>query len=404
MIVAGEVSGDILGANLIAHLKKLDPTAEFIGIGGPLMQAQGFNSVVPMDRLSVMGLFEVLGRLRELLGIRKSLLQQCLNNPPKAFIGIDSPDFNLPLERKLKHAGIKTVHYVSPSVWAWRKKRIFKIKESVDLMLALFPFELSIYHEHKIPVACVGHTLADHIDLETDALTAKKELALPESFYQTKAPLFAILPGSRGGEVSRLMPLFAQAMLLIKNELREAQFVIPAANEIRRSQIETCLAEAQFAPLLSDTAIVDGQSRTVMMASDAILLASGTATLEAMLVKRPMVVAYRFAPLTYAIMSRMQTVDYVALPNLLAPNPPLVPELIQNKATPAALAENLLQQWREFNDQPKLKQTFVELHKTLRKNAGEQAAKAVMSLVTEREDFDNEDSVSNSTEHQSSAR
>ncbi|TBR43458.1 lipid-A-disaccharide synthase [Marinomonas agarivorans] len=382
VIVAGEASGDILGANLITHLKKLDPNAEFVGIGGPLMQAQGLDSIVPMDRLSVMGLFEVLGRLRELLGIRKSLREQCLANPPKAFIGIDSPDFNLPLERKLKQAGIKTVHYVSPSVWAWRKKRIFKIKESVDLMLALFPFELDIYHEHEIPVTCVGHTLADHIDLETDQVAAKTDLALPSDFYAQDTPVFAVLPGSRGGEVSRLMPLFAQAMVLIKQAYPAAHFIIPAANAIRRTQIEECLSIDEFASILPATHIIDGQSRTVMMAADAILLASGTATLEAMLVKRPMVVAYRFAPLTYAIMSRMQTVDYVALPNLLAPNPPLVPELIQNNATPEALADNLLNSWRDFNDQPHLKQTYIELHKALRKNAGEQAAKAVVELVS----------------------
>lgn len=382
VIVAGEASGDILGANLIAHLKKLDPEAEFIGIGGPLMQAQGFKSIVPMDRLSVMGLFEVLGRLRELLNIRKSLLNQCLDNPPKAFIGIDSPDFNLPLERKLKASGIKTVHYVSPSVWAWRKNRIFKIKESVDLMLALFPFELSIYNEHQIPVACVGHTLADHIELEPDQLAAREKLNLPSTLASKQdGAVFAVLPGSRGGEVSRLMPIFAETMLQVKAEIPNAYFIVPAANPIRRKQIEECLQQEALSSLQASTMIIDGESRTAMIASDAVLLASGTATLEAMLVKRPMVVAYRFAPLTYAIMSRMQTVDYVALPNLLADKPPLVPELIQNAATPENLAQNLIKTWREFNATPVLKETFIKLHKELRRNAGEQAANAVMQLV-----------------------
>ena len=380
VIVAGEASGDILGANLIAHLKKLDSTAKFIGIGGPLMEAQGFESIVPMDRLSVMGLFEVLGRLRELLAIRKRVFNQCLAQPPKAFIGIDSPDFNLPLEKKLKEKGIKTIHYVSPSVWAWRKKRIFKIKESVNLMLTLFPFEVDVYRQHDIPVVCVGHTLADDIALDVDQQTARKLLTIAEDI----APVFAILPGSRGGEVSRLMPVFAEAMLLIKNQISSATFIIPAASLARREQIENCLAEAPTRELSTYTTIIDGQSRTAMMASDGILLASGTATLEAMLVKRPMVVAYRFAPLTYAIMSRMQTVDYVALPNLLASNRPLVPELIQNYATPTALAENLIDTWRTFNQSSEIKNTYIELHKTLRKNAGGQAAKAIMNLINEK--------------------
>lgn len=377
VIVAGEASGDILGANLIEHLKRLDPNARFIGIGGPLMQAQGFESIVPMERLSVMGLVEVLGRLRELLGIRKDLFNLCINDLPKAFIGIDSPDFNLPLEKKLKLSGIKTIHYVSPSVWAWRQKRIFKIKESVDLMLALFPFELEIYQQHHIPVACVGHTLADAIDLEVDQKLARKDLSLPE----TTAPVFAILPGSRGGEVNRLMPVFTEAMTLIKAEIKEVSFIIPAANAERRAQIEQCLSSVDDTSLISATKIIDGQSRTAMIASDAVLLSSGTATLEAMLVKRPMVVAYRFTALSYAILSRMQKVPYVALPNLLAKKQ-LVPELIQNNATPENLAKHLIEEWRKFNKNTEIQQTFLELHKSLRLNAGEKAAQAVFDLVS----------------------
>lgn len=377
VIVAGEASGDILGANLISHLKKLHPTAKFTGIGGPLMIDQGFESIVPMDRLSVMGLFEVLGRLKELLDIRKQVLNQCLASPPKAFIGIDSPDFNLPLEKKLKESGIKTVHYVSPSVWAWRQRRIFKIKKSVDLMLALFPFELDIYKQHQIPVVCVGHTLADDIPLEVKQAPARKALNLDKN----STPVFAILPGSRGGEVSRLMPVFAQAMSIIKDRVPSASFVIPAASNARREQIEQSLAEPEYTGIQQSTTIIDGQSRTVMMASDGIMLASGTATLEAMLVKRPMVVAYRFAPLTYAIMSRMQKVDYVSLPNLLAGSKPLVSELIQDDATPAALADSLINTWDAFENSSELKDTYLALHKMLRKNAGEQAAKAIVELV-----------------------
>jgi len=371
VIVAGEASGDILGASLIAHLKKLQPDAVFEGIGGPLMEAQGLKSVVPMERLSVMGLIEVLGRLCELLKIRKRLYNDCVMNPPTAFIGIDSPDFNLPLERKLKSQGIKTIHYVSPSVWAWRKKRIFNIKKSVDLMLALFPFELPIYHEHNIPVVCVGHTLADEIPLESDAKKARELLNLPTHL---EGPVFGILPGSRSGEVGRLAPLFIEAMKLVKQQQPKAIFLIPAANIERQKQIEALLHEAHM-----EAIVIDGKSRVVMAASDAILLASGTAALEAMLVKRPMVVAYRFNKLTYAIVSRMVKVPYVSLPNLLA-NEALVPELLQDDATPTHLARRLLQTWQSFWGDQSIQQHYRELHQLLRKDAGVVAAKAIVDL------------------------
>ncbi|RNF49297.1 lipid-A-disaccharide synthase [Marinomonas hwangdonensis] len=371
VIVAGEASGDILGANLIAHLKKQQPNAVFEGIGGPLMQSQGLQTLVPMDRLSVMGLVEVLGRLRELLGIRKRLYELCLQNPPTAFIGIDSPDFNLPLARKLKQASIPTVHYVSPSVWAWRQKRIFNIKKSVDLMLALFPFELPIYHEHNIPVVCVGHTLADDIPLESDANLARGTLGLGI----IRGPVFAILPGSREGEVSRLAPLFVETMKLIKQKEPDAVFLMPAANPERRQQIEAILHEAN-----TEAILIDGQSRTVMAAADAILLASGTAALEAMLVKRPMVVSYKVNRLTYAIMKRMLKVPYVSLPNLLA-NEPLVPELLQDAATPENLATSLLQTWRSFMGDKAIQAKYLALHKMLRKEAGDEATKAIISMI-----------------------
>lgn len=374
VLVAGEASGDILGANLIAHLKVLQPNAIFEGIGGPLMEAQGFKSFVSMDRLSVMGLVEVLGRLIELLGIRKHLYQSCLKSPPTAFIGIDSPDFNMPLAKKLKAAGIPTVHYVSPSVWAWRQKRIFNIKKSVDLMLALFPFELPIYHEHHIPVVCVGHTLADDIPFESDVGEARNSLQLG----LVNGPVFGILPGSREGEVSRLAPLFIETIKLIKQKEPNAVFLMPAANNQRRAQIESILQEANV-----DAVLVDGQSRTVMAASDAILLASGTAALEAMLVKRPMVVSYRVNKLTYAIMSRMLKVPYVSLPNLLA-NEPIVPELLQGDATPENLAKHLLQTWHSFNADKTIQEKYSNLHKMLSKNAGSQAAQAILSMLEEK--------------------
>ncbi|AEF55648.1 lipid-A-disaccharide synthase [Marinomonas posidonica] len=375
VLVAGEASGDILGANLIKHLKALQPDAVFEGIGGPLMEAEGLTSMVPMDRLSVMGLVEVLGRLKELLGIRKRLYQSCEVNPPTAFIGIDSPDFNLPLARKLKQIGIPTVHYVSPSVWAWRQKRIFKIKKSIDLMLALFPFELPIYHQHNIPVVCVGHTLADEIPLESDPQQAREVLNLGS----ITGPVFAVLPGSREGEVSRLAPLFVETIKLIKQQEPQATFLMPAANQARREQIEAILQEAN-----TQAVITDGQSRTVMAAADAILLASGTAALEAMLVKRPMVVAYKVNRLTFEIMKRMIKVPYVSLPNLLA-NETLVPELLQDDAVPESLAIRLVQTWQSFRQDKQIQQKYLDLHQMLRKNAGEQGAKAIVNMLSDKE-------------------
>lgn len=366
VIIAGEASGDILGANLIEHLKRRYPNAIFEGIGGPLMEQQGLNSLFPMERLSVMGLVEVLGRLRELLGIRKAMYEHCLDVQPDAFIGIDSPDFNLPLARKLKNQSIRTIHYVSPSVWAWREKRIHKIKQSVDLMLTLFPFELDIYKRYQIPAVCVGHTLADDIPLQSDKSLARETLALPK-----QKPLCAILPGSRGGEVSRLMPLFADTMKVIAEQVEGVAFVIPAASEARREQIEACLKQAGVR-----AHIVAGQSRTVMAASDAILLASGTAALEAMLVKRPMVVAYRFSALTFAIMRRMVKVPYVSLPNLLAQRQ-LVPELLQGEATPVKLANALVDQWRQYESNAQMHETYQYLHTLLKRNAGDAAASAI---------------------------
>jgi len=370
VIVAGEASGDILGANLIEHLKTRFPDAVFEGIGGPLMIEKGFNSLFPMERLSVMGLVEVLGRLRELLGIRKTILNHCLECDVTAFIGIDSPDFNLPLARKLRSNGIKTIHYVSPSVWAWRQKRIFKIKESVDLMLTLFPFELDIYKTHNIPAVCVGHTLADEVAFHSNKEEARERLGLAIS-----GDWFAVLPGSRGGEVSRLMPVFAETMKVIQQQVSTAQFIIPAANSERRAQIEAILADVNV-----QATIVDGQSRDVMAAGEAILLASGTAALEAMLVKRPMVVAYRFTKLTYAIMKRMIKVPYVSLPNLLAKKS-LVPELIQDEASPEKLAKALLHEWKRFEEEPQIENTFMDLHEMLRKNAGEAAASAIAQEI-----------------------
>lgn len=371
-IIAGEASGDILGAGLIRSLRKRYPNARFAGIGGEEMIAEGFHSLVPMERLSVMGLIEVLGRIGELVRIRSRLLDFFLSAPPAVVIGIDSPDFTLAVERRCREAGILAVHYVSPSVWAWRKKRIFKIAKSVDLMLTLFPFETEIYHQHSIPVAFVGHPLADLIPLQPDTRQARVNLGL-----EPDKPVLAILPGSRGGEVERLGTLFLEAARWLQQRRADLQLVIPCANREREKQIR---AIVELLALSLPVTIVKGRSREVMAASDAVLLASGTATLEAMLLKKPMVVGYRLSDLSYKILSRMVKIPHIALPNLLARRE-LVPELLQDAATPEALGAAVLGQLEDTSRREQLISAFTDLHLTLRQNADEQAANAIAALL-----------------------
>ncbi|MGM0768912.1 MAG: lipid-A-disaccharide synthase [Pseudomonadota bacterium] len=371
-IVAGEASGDILGAGLIRSLRARYPRARFVGIGGEDMHAAGFHSLVPMERLSVMGLVEVLGRIRELFSIRARLMAYFLTTPPDVVIGIDSPDFTLGVERRCRDAGIPTVHYVSPSVWAWRQKRIFKIAKSVNLMLTLFPFEARFYEEHNVPVAFVGHPLADRIPLEPDTLAARRELGLKE-----EQPVLAILPGSRGGEVERLGSLFLAAAREIQSSRPDLQLVIPCVNRDREKQVRG-LVDALEVEL--PVTIVRGRSREVMAAADVVLLASGTATLEAMLLKKPMVVGYRLSNVSYALLSRLVKVPHVALPNLLA-RKPLVPELLQDDATPATLGAAVLERLQNDAERAQLKEAFTDLHHQLRQNADERAADAISRLV-----------------------
>jgi len=372
-ILAGEASGDILGAGLMRALQQRCPEPiEFEGIGGPLMEAEGLRSRFPMERLSVMGLVEVLGRLRELLGIRKQLRQHWLSNPPDIFIGIDAPDFNLPLERALRDASIPTVHYVSPSIWAWRRKRVNKIAKSTDLMLCLLPFEAAFYEQAGVDARFVGHTLADQLPLQPDVQQARQRLGLdPESRY------IALLPGSREGEVSRLAPLFIAAAQQCLQQRPELKFVIPAVNDARYQQLQQLLQDLpQDFPLQ----LIHGQSRELMTAADAVLLASGTAALECMLLKTPMVVSYRLSALSFFILSRMIKVAYVSLPNLLADRM-LVPELLQDDATPETLAAALLEQL----DNPERQVVhFTELHQQLRRDASVESAKAILDLLERR--------------------
>jgi len=365
-LVAGEASGDLLGGALMHALKQRLPNIRFSGVGAGQMQAAGLSSAFPMERLAVMGLTEVLGRVPELFWRRRQLLKSLLADKPDLFIGIDAPEFNLGLELKLRKAGIKTVHYVSPSVWAWRQGRIKKIRKACDLMLCLFPFEQDFYRDNGVPVRFVGHPLADSLQ-SLDKASARAALALPED-----KPIVALMPGSRGGEVARLGALFLDTAQRLLDAKPALHFVLPCANPARRSQIEALLAVRKL-PLT----LVDGQAALALCACDAVLIASGTATLEALLQQRPMVVAYRLAPSTYRIARHLVKSPWFALPNLLASRA-LVPELIQDAATAEALAAQLL----PLLDNPQPQTTaFAEIASHLRQNASQRACDALLPLL-----------------------
>ena len=375
-IVAGEASGDILGAGLIKSLKAYFPDVEVEGIAGELMLAEGAKTLYPLERLSVMGLTEVLGRLPELLNIRKELIQRWKNNPPDLFIGIDAPDFTLKLERKLHDAGITTVHYVSPSVWAWRRKRVVSIKQGTDLMLTLLPFEADFYREHQQRVAFVGHPLADQFPLKPDTEGQRQVLGVDQN-----ARVIALLPGSRGGEVSRLATLFLEAARLLHQRYPDLEFLLPAANQARYDFLKQ-LIDSDYPDL--PVKLLLKQSGAVMAASDVILIASGTATLEAMFCKKPMVVAYRLSALTYFILSKLVKSRWISLPNLLAKET-LVPEILQNHVTPDRLV-NEIDTW--LNDPEacqELEKRFTQLHELLRGGASQRAAQAIVELLNDKQ-------------------
>jgi lipid-A-disaccharide synthase len=378
-ILAGEASGDILGAGLMQAIQDRHPEAVFVGIGGAEMRQAGLDSMFPMDRLSVMGLVEPLKRLPELLSIRQQLFKAYLADPPDVFVGIDSPEFNLGLELRLRNAGIPTVHYVSPSVWAWRRRRIHKIRKAVDLMLTLFPFEEAFYREHDVKVVCVGHPLADELPIDTDMQGARQHLNIPDN-----ARVLAVLPGSRKGEVERLGPVFLDAIRLCLKRWPDMHILIPCATRDRRQQLETLIGQTPD----SRIRLVDGESRTVMASANSILMASGTATLEGLLLKKPMVVAYKMAPVSYAIISRLLTTRYISLPNLLA-GKLLVPELLQENVTAPALFHEVQRtletaEDRAFGANPEgmesAVETFTAIHKSLRRDASATAAEAVLKL------------------------
>lgn len=370
-LIAGEVSGDMLGAGLIAALKKHLPNAQFEGIAGQAMVEQGCKAIYPAERLAVMGLTEVLRRYRELRGIRERIIEHFKSNPPDVFIGIDAPDFNLDVELALKQAGIPTIHYVSPSVWAWRQYRIHKIAKAVTRMLTLFPFEADFYRQHQVPVTFVGHPLADMIPLVTDRHAARLQLGLP-----LDAPIIAILPGSRSSEVSRLAKPFLDTALWCLKRRKNLHFVAPLATGATRQLFDSYLQGLAPMPLT----VLNGQAHEAVAAADVVLVASGTATLEALLINRPMVVAYRVSWLTYWWAKSLLKINTYALPNLLA-GKQLVAEHIQHNLAPDQLGPALLR----FFDEPQLalelSSVFQGIHHQLRQGASERAAEAVLSVL-----------------------
>lgn len=373
MIVAGELSGDILGAGLIRALKEEFPHAEFFGVGGPLMLAEGFESLAPIETLSVMGLFEVLIHLPKLLRLKMQLVREAENRMPVAFIGIDSPDFNLKVAHSVKQIGITTFHYVSPSIWVWREKRVFTIKKSIDKVLCLFPFEVDLYTKHKVDAACVGHRLADEIPLEPNVAVARNTLMISEG-----QRALALLPGSRVSEVSRLLPIFTQTACLLLKSNPNLSIIIPAATDHIYEMISKELSKLP-AEVANQFTVLMGDSRLAMEASDVVLLASGTATLEAMLLKKPMVVAYKFSSVTAYIAKKVVRTPFFSLPNILA-RKQIVPEVFQEAVSAEHLAPMVEAAFLQVSD-PELMREYFKIHETLRLNADDAAAKAIIDKL-----------------------
>jgi lipid-A-disaccharide synthase len=366
------MSGDLLGAGVMRAIKARHPSAEFVGIGGAGMVAEGLDTLFPMDRLAVMGVVEVLKRLRELLAIRRRVLEVFLEKRVDLFIGIDSPDFNLPVAGRLRASGVKTAHYVSPTVWAWRQKRVVSIAESIDMMLVLFPFEEDFYRTHDVPVRFVGHPLAHRIDMNIDHAQVKRHWG-----FDAASRVVAVLPGSRGGELKHMGPLFIDTMRQLAALDPRIRFIVPFANPDRRRQFERQWAQSGVD--IPYTA-VEGHAREVMAGADLVLATSGTVTLEAMLLKRPMVVAYRWGSVTHAIISRMVKTPWIALPNILA-GEALVPEFVQSEATSDRLTRAVLQLFEDASVPDRLRTRFDAIHASLRRDADTEAADALLGLL-----------------------
>ena len=371
-IVAGEASGDNLAAGLITAIRERVPDAQFEGVAGPRMKEAGCSELFPMKELAVMGLVEVIRHLPRLLSIRRQLRRHFLENPPDVFVGVDAPDFNIGLEHSLRQAGIHTLHYVSPSVWAWRKRRVRKIARSVDCMLTLFPFEERFYAEQNVPARCVGHPMADLIADDVDRAQARRHIELEHN-----GPVVALLPGSRVGEIRRMAGDFLEAAAWCYQRRDDIHFVVPLANYECRLAFDEVLSTLDTKLPLS---LLNGKGLEAMASANAVMLASGTASLECMLLKRPMVVAYRLSPATYRIARLMVKTKYFSLPNLLADRP-LVKELIQDEVTPAAIGREILAMLEDPKRTEDLAQIFAGIHRGLRRDANRAAADAVLQLA-----------------------
>ena len=373
-IVAGEKSGDILGASLISALRNYFPDAEFIGVGGSEMVALGCESLCPIDRLSVMGFVEPLRRLPELLTLKRKLRRRFLAERIDAFIGIDSPVFNLSLAKALKNKGIKTIHFVSPTIWAYRENRVFNIKKSIDLMLTLFPFEKDIYKKHKIKAECVGHPLADQLSLKDRSCNRRTQLGIPND--QT---VVALLPGSRVDEVNRLAPMFFETALEALQKYPKLKFLVPFSNLETHLRLKSHMANLSIVAGEQFTLMND--SHAALDASDFAFITSGTATLEALFLRKPMVICYKLAPISYLIGSRLIKVPYVGLPNILA-NEKIVPEYIQKEVTTTALLGELDEFMGGVKSFSELLIKYEEIHEDLRGGASEKAASEIFRLVS----------------------
>lgn len=374
-IVAGEASGDLLASHLMVALKKKLPNVVFYGIGGPKMEAVGFDAWWPMAKLSVMGYVEAFKHYREISGIRNQLRKRLLDIRPDLFIGVDAPDFNLGLEMKLKSAGIKTIHYVSPSIWAWRGGRIKKIARAVNHVLALFPMEPPIYEKARIPVTYVGHPFADMIPMKTDRLAVREKLGM-----RRDCPVFALLPGSRRGELEKMAACFVDTAKIIRDRyLPNALFVVPLTTRETRLQFEMAIYQQEAGDI--PFRLLFGHAQDALGAADVSLVASGTATLEAALIKRPMVITYKIAKLSYWIMKRMAYQEFVGLPNILAGRS-VVPEFLQDVATPENLAEALVKLYEDKENAVLVEEVFTDIHYQLKQNTAEKAANAVIKCLS----------------------
>jgi lipid-A-disaccharide synthase len=373
-MVAGEASGDLLASQLMLAIKEIRPDVRFVGIGGPKMLAAGMQVLYPMEKLSVMGYIEVLRHYREIAGIRRSLRNHLIDNPPDLFIGIDAPDFNFDLELALKQHGIPTVHYVSPSIWAWRGERIHKIKRAVSHMLALFPFEVPIYESAGVPATYVGHPLADILPEKPNRVEMREQMRI----QPPHAKVFAMLPGSRKSEVRQLARTFIQTARLIIKTIPDAQFLVPLGSRETRNIFEEAIwhEDAHDLPIT----LLFGHAHDAMIAADGVLVASGTATLEAALLKRPMVITYKMSPFSYWLAKRKQYLPYVGLPNILSKKF-VVPELLQEDATAENLAQALINLVANKQAVTELEERFGAMHHMLKQEAAQKAAQAIMPFL-----------------------